>query len=484
MTDTKLTEVAAKGALAYSVVSDTDSYKLSHWNQYPPGVSRMMSYFEARGGELDTCTLFGLQYLLHAYLSQPITRAQVAEQKAFSALHGEPFNERGWLRIVEHYQGRLPVRIRAVPEGTVVPVSNALLTIESVDDPECAWLVSWLETMLVRLWYPSTIAIMSRESKRILQHYLTLSADDPAGELGFKLHDFGARGVSCLEQSRLGTAAHLLSFFGSDTLEGIRTANHYYGAAMAGFSIPATEHSTITMWGEEHEEQAYESYVRKYLVERQTAPGVAKLAACVSDSFDVYRAIDQYWCGPRILPLIQQSGGTLVIRPDSGDPLEVLPRIFEILEARVGMRINSKGYKVLPDYFRVIQGDGIDRHSMRAILEKLTSLQISASNISFGSGGGLLQKVNRDTQKWAFKCCHAVVNGQAVDVRKRPVTDPGKRSKAGRLDLIRTAQGFETVALPEGLDAHPESAMVTVFDQGRITYDTTFAACRARMELR
>lgn len=475
--------IARKAPLRYSLVADTDSYKLSHWDQYPAGTSRMMSYFEARGGEFAECTLFGLQYLLHEYLSRTITAADVAEAKTFAEAHGEPFNEAGWLHIVRRYGGRLPVRIRAVPEGTVVPVSNALLTIESVDDPQCAWIVSWLETMLVRLWYPSTIATTSRESKKVIREFLELTADDPAAEVGFKLHDFGARGVSCLEQSRLGGAAHLLSFFGSDTIEGIRLANHYYGAGMAGFSIPATEHSTMTMWGEDGEEDAFESYVRRYLVERQVPAGVPKLAACVSDSYDIFRAVEQYWCGARILPLLEASGGTLVIRPDSGDPLEVLPRIFEILEARVGMSVNGKGYKVLPSYFRVIQGDGIDRDSMREILGALAARKISASNIAFGSGGGLLQKVNRDTQKWAFKCCNAVVNGRAVDVRKNPVTDQGKRSKQGRLDLVRTAHGFETVALPEGVEAHPDTAMVTVFENGIIAHDTTFAECRARMEL-
>ncbi len=472
--------VPRKHRLLYNPILDTDSYKLSHWTQYPAGTSRMMSYLEARGGEFDECTLFGLQYVLHEYLAEPVTLADVLEAKEFAASHGEPFNEAGWMHIVDFYGGHLPVTIRAIPEGTVVPVSNALLTIESADDPKCAWIVSWLETMLVRLWYPSTIAIASRESKKIIREFLELSADNPDAEIGFKLHDFGARGVASLEQSRLGGAAHLLSFLGSDTIEGIRTANHYYGEAMAGFSIPATEHSTMTMWGEAHEEDAFESYVRHALVDRQVPAGVPKLAACVSDSYDIFRAVEDYWCGQRLLPLIQQSGGTLVIRPDSGDPLDVLPKLFEILERKVGMTVNSKGFKVLPPYFRVIQGDGIDRDSMRAILQKLTDLKISASNIAFGSGGGLLQKVNRDTQKWAFKCCFAVVNGQAVDVRKNPVTDAGKRSKGGRLDLIRTADGFETIAL-EGNELRADSAMVTVYDHGRITYDTDFESCRARM---
>ena len=239
----------------------------------------------------------------------------------------------------------------------------------------------------------------------------------------------------------------------------------------------------MTMWGEAGEEAAFESYVRHYLVERQVPAGMPKIAACVSDSYDIYRAVRDHWCGERILPILQASGGTLVIRPDSGDPLEVLPRLFEILEAKVGMTINSKGYKVLPPYIRLIQGDGIDRASMATILKKLTDMKISASNIAFGSGGGLLQKVNRDTQKWAFKCCHARVNGASVDVRKDPITDSGKRSKGGRLDLIRTADGFTTVALADGVQAHPDSAMVTVFDRGEITYNTTFSECRARMEL-
>lgn len=467
--------------LPYNLVADTDSYKFSHWNQYPAGTRRMMSYFESRGGPFPTCTLFGLQYLLHQYLAQPLTAPLVEEARAFAEAHGEPFNHAGWMHVVREYGGRLPVRIRAVPEGTVVPVSNALLTIESVDDELCPWIVSWLETMLVRLWYPSTIATTSRESRLILREYLERTSDAPDAEIGFKLHDFGARGVATLEQSRLGGAAHLLSFFGSDTVEGIRLAQHYYDGGMAGFSIPATEHSTMTMWGEAGEEDAMESYVRKYLVERQVPAGMPKLAACVSDSYDVFRAVRDYWCGPRILPLIRASGGTLVIRPDSGDPVSVLTRLFEILESKVGMTVNSKGYKVLPPYFRIIQGDGIDRESMKHILSALMERRISASNIAFGSGGGLLQKVDRDTQKWAFKCCHASVGGREVDVRKNPVTDEGKRSKGGRLDLIHTKDGFETVALAASEVAHPDSAMNTVYEFGDITYHNTFQACRERM---
>ncbi len=469
--------------MTYNLATDGDSYKWSHWNQYPTGTGRMMSYLEARGGEFADCTLFGLQYLLHKYVARPLTAAALGEAMAFAEVHGEPFNEAGWRYIVEQYRGRLPVRVRAIEEGTVVPTGNALLTIECAD-PRCFWIASWLETMLVRLWYPSTIATTSRESKKILKRYLELSADDPAAEIAFKLHDFGGRGVATLEQARLGGAAHLLSFMGSDTLEGIRMANHYYACPMAGFSIPATEHSTVSMWGREREYEMFERYVETYLTNRQTPPGVPKLAACVSDTYDIFAATNA-WSTGTLKRKVQESGGTLVIRPDSGDPLEVLPRLFQILEGNLADEVvkNTKGYKLLPPYLRLIQGDGIDMRSMEQILVKLVGLGWSASNIAFGSGGGLLQKVNRDTQKWAFKCCFAEVDGAPVDVRKDPVTDRGKRSKSGRLDLVRTKTGFETVALRPELDAHPDTVMRTVFDNGEILTSTTLDECRRRMEV-
>ncbi len=469
--------------LAYNPILDTDSYKLSHWNQYPTGLNRMMSYFESRGGELEECTLFGLQYLLRERLAVRITKEMVAEAAAFAKAHGEPFNEAGWTRIAEVHNGALPVRIRAIPEGTVVPTGNALMTIESTD-PQLPWVVNFIETQLVRLWYPSTIAMTSRDSRRIIKEYLEKTADNPEEEIAFKLHDFGARGVATLEQSRLGGAAHLLSFMGSDTIEGIRFADTYYDCPMAGFSIPATEHSTITMWGREREFEAYENMVRAYLYNPNHPEGLPKMAACVSDSYDIYNAIENGWCGERLHTLVRESGGTIVVRPDSGYPPEVVVKCLQIFERKIGMTTNTKGYKVLPDYFRLIQGDGIDREMTRTILEEMERAGYSATNIAFGSGGGLLQKIDRDTQKWAFKCCAAEIEGIGqIEVRKDPVTDQGKRSKGGRLDLILENGAYRTIAL-EGYDiAHPQTVMDTVYENGRILTHTTFEQCRQRIAL-
>lgn len=476
--------IKVKQPLSYNPILDTDSYKLSHWLQYPEDTDYMMSYLEARGGEFDECTLFGLQYLLHEYLSKPITKQDVIDACKFAREHGEPFNQEGWLYIVNGCQGKWPVTIKAIPEGTIVPVSNAVLTIECWDK-NCFWVVSWLETMLSRLWYPSTIAMQSRESKKILNHYLQLSSDTPEADLPFKLHDFGARGVSCLEQSRLGGAAHLLNFMGSDTIEGIRFANHYYDCDMAGFSIPASEHSTVSSWGRENELDMYRDYVKKNLTDRQVPPGMPKLAACVSDTYNVFEAV-KFWCSPEMRQTLKDSGGTLVIRPDSGDPVETLSKIFILLGDLLGdeVTLNGKNKWVLPSYLRVIQGDGIDRHSMNRILHRIVNvLGWSATNIAFGSGGGLLQKVNRDTQKWAFKCCAIRRNGEIVEVFKDPVTDQGKRSKSGRLDLVKVDGKFQTIKLLKEMTHRPPSELVTVYENGEIKYHTTFAECRARMAL-
>jgi nicotinamide phosphoribosyltransferase len=452
----------------------TDSYKASHWLQYPPDVASMYSYFESRGGRYRETVFFGLQYFLLHYLTRPITRAHVAEADRFFAAHGEPFNREGWEYLVDRYGGRLPVRIRAVPEGTVVPTGNVIFDIELTSpDPRIFWVVSWLETLLVQVWYPTTVASLSFYCKRQIMDALVQSADDPLAEVDFKLHDFGARGGSSQETIRLGGAAHLVNFKGSDTVEGVRCANHYYDCEMAAFSIPAAEHSTITMWGREREEDAYANFVQRYLIDRVVPEGAPKVAACVSDSYDVFNAIENLWCGPRLLPMVAHSGGKLVIRPDSGDPPTVVLKCLQILDRKAGTRRNTKGYKVLPSYFGLIQGDGVNDESIPEILHAVISRGYSASNIGFGMGGGLLQQVNRDTLKFAFKCAAALRGGEWVDVSKEPATDMGKRSKQGRLALVRENGDYNTVRRPRNDDL-----LAPVYEDGRVLRRSTLDEVR------
>jgi nicotinamide phosphoribosyltransferase len=463
-----------------NLLLDTDSYKASHWLQYPPGTDATFYYVESRGGQYERTLFFGLQAILKKSLLAPITDAHVDEARAFFAAHGEPFNEAGWRHVVRAHGGRLPVRIRAVPEGSVVPTHQALVTIESTDR-QAFWLPSYLETLLLRVWYPITVATLSWHAKKLIRELLLRTSDDPDGQLPFKLHDFGARGVSSHESAGLGGAAHLVCFSGTDNIAGVLAARAFYGAPMAGHSIPAAEHSTITSWGREHEVDAYRNMLRRF-----AKPGAQ--VAVVSDSYDVYHAIDEHW-GRTLRDEVIRSGATVIIRPDSGEPVDVVHRCLERLEAHFGSTTNGKGFRVLR-HVRLIQGDGVNPASIRQILERITAAGFSADNVAFGMGGALLQHSNRDTQKFALKCSAARVDGSWRDVYKDPVTDKGKTSQRGRLTLLRSANGdaYRTVAVPhdaasvdEGpLPAGFQPALETVYEDGRLVREWTFDEVRAR----
>jgi len=452
-----------------NIILNTDSYKTSHFLQYPAGTRQVSSYIESRGGRFDETVFFGLQMFLKEYLSAPIRREDIDEAEAVCTAHGVPFNRAGWDYILTELGGRLPVDIEAVPEGTVVPARNVLVQVVNTD-PNCAWLTSYLETALLRaVWYPTTVATLSRACRQVIARYLTETADNLSG-LPFKLHDFGARGASSEESAAIGGLAHLVNFQGSDTLSAILAARRYYRADMAGFSIPAAEHSTITSWGRDGELAAYDNMLSQFA-------GPGRLVAVVSDSYDLWNAIDRLW-GGELKAKVQQTGGTLVVRPDSGDPVAVAPEAVERLMAAFGFRINSRGYKVLPDCVRVIQGDGVSLATIEAILEAMKQRGLSADNIAFGMGGELLQKVNRDTQKFAMKAS-AVFNGFWQDICKDPVTDPGKRSKAGRLALVRDDEGVLRTVRRDSVAAS-DNLLVPVFRNGELLADWDLETVRRR----
>lgn len=447
----------------------TDSYKVSHHKQYPPNTEFIYSYFESRGGAFDEIVFFGLQYYLKKYLlGQQVTAEKIDRAEGLFRQHlghGDIFNRLGWEYILTEHGGNLPVEIKAIPEGTVVPFRNVMMTIENTD-PQCYWLTNYLETLLVQVWYGCTVASQSRQMKQTLLDYLERTGDP--GLIDFKLHDFGFRGVSSVETAALGGAAHLVNFKGTDTLAGVVLANEYYGEAMAGFSIPAAEHSTITSWGREREVDAMQNMLDQF---------PSGLVAVVSDSFNIYEACSKIW-GGALKEKILGRDGTLVVRPDSGDPPTVVVEVLELLGEQFGTQTNDRGYKVLPPQIRVIQGDGIDRVMLGKILEAMEAAGWSADNVAFGSGGGLLQKLNRDTSKYAFKCASAVVNGTARDVFKQPITDQGKKSKAGRMKLVKRDGQFETLLNPvENMEV---DLLETVFKDGELVKEYSLDEIRER----
>ena len=413
-----------------NLILDSDSYKASHYLQYPPDTEALYSYIESRGGHYPRLLFFGLQPILYR-LVNAIDNLDIDEAEETIVPHGLPFNREGWERICDCL-GYLPVRIRAVPEGQVVSTNTPLVTIESTD-PDSAWLVSYLETMLVRVWYPITVATQSWHIKQLIKTYLSKTANDLSG-LDFKLHDFGARGVSSQESAQIGGAAHLVNFKGSDTMTAIGFIRNYYSGGdqnglkhnyMPAFSIPAAEHSTVTAWGKDHEADAY-----KHIVRSCAKPG--GLVAVVSDSYDLHSALRDIWGSDEMRKVVRESGATVVVRPDSGDPAEITLETLKLLAARYGYQYTKTGHMLLNNV-RVIQGDGVNEDSIGRTLATVAGEMFSTDNIAFGMGGKLLQDLTRDTQRFAMKLSAIKRHGLWYPVRKEPKTDPSKTSKAGRV---------------------------------------------------
>lgn len=454
-----------------------DSYKLSHYLQYPPGTQRVSSYIETRGGDFSESVFFGLQAYLKGPLSIRITMKMVLEAAKFYEAHGTPFNTPGFLRIVHKHGGYWPIEIMAVEEGSVMPLRNAQVQAQNTDD-ELPWVTSLLETGLLRgVWYPSTVATISREAKRIIYNGLQITSDNPDAEIPFKLHDFGARGVSSAESAGLGGMAHLVNFMGTDTVEGLVAAMKYYGGDMPGFSIPATEHSTMTAWGRDNEIGAY----RNLLEQHPTG-----LVACVVDSYDTYYVAAEI-LGGELKGLIESRDGTVIGRPDSGNPTTVPLRFIEVLMDKFGYTVNNKGYRVLPSCIRALQGDGMELGTIQELVRNAINVGISIDNFAVGMGGGLLQKLNRDTLQYAMKASAIKINGVWQDVYKEPVTDTGKNSKRGRLMTVKTSIGIRTVRMDDDNDLGHydlrEALLTPVWRNGELLRDTSFAQVRENAAL-
>lgn len=511
------------------ITAAADSYKMSHFLQYRPDIRRMVSYIESRGYDkvaqivspemksalnvlgpdiakkiVDDATMaapewthtvfFGFQMFAKKFLNARVTVEMVKETAALAKAHGVPFPEEGFLLIATELQGKLPLRIRTVAEGTVLPLKNAMVVVENTDD-RFPWLVSYVETALLRaIWYPVTVATLSFNIKLDIYKALVETCENPDAEIMFKLHDFGARGVSSQESAMIGGAAHIVNFMGSDTVEGIIAAMKYYNLPfmdqMPAFSIPAAEHSTITSWGgPKYEPKAFKNMIDKF--------GSGPLFAVVSDSYSLRRAVQEYW-GETFKGAVLETGNTLVVRPDSGDPTVIPVETVKWLSEKYGFTVNSKGYKVLPKSVRVIQGDGVNQRTIRIILKNLTNPdnRFSAENIAFGMGGALLQQVNRDTLKFAMKACASRIeiganpeignpdgmdNDGWFDVFKDPETDKGKKSKAGRMALVQTGPvDFETVPLNK-LNGRTDM-LKTVWLNGELVDEVDFVQVRERAQ--
>ena len=450
----------------FNICLATDSYKIWHWKGYMPDTENNYGYLEARNGALFNKTVvFGLQYIIKKYLlGQVVTQEKIdaAEKEMDQHLGPGFFNREGWEHILHKYGGKLPIRIKSVPEGTAVDVSNVLMSVELTEnDPKICWLTNFLESLLLHVWYPMTVATLSRELKILIGDYMKLTCDN-LDSLDFKMQDFGFRGVSSYESAQIGGAAYMVFFKGSDNVPALSVPKDYYGyTGMPAFSVAATEHSIMTSRGEQGEFEVLDNIFKK------TPKGILSL---VIDSYDYERFISTV--GTWYRDTVLEREGTTVFRPDSGDPVTVSLRCLELLDKHFGSRVNSKGYRVLNDKVRLLWGDGIDYNGIRNILFAMKNNGWSTDCMAcFGMGGGLLQKVNRDTQRMAFKSSAQFYQGAWHDVWKKP-KDITKASKRGRLALIKEDGRFKTVKLEELGDR--KDLLITVFENGELKNEITF----------
>lgn len=477
----------------------SDGYKYSHPKFYGLEMTKMISYLESRGGKFAETVFIGLQIIFKKHLEGiAITTEEVDEAYEYLGTklgifgRDDVFDRSKFDYIVEKYDGKLPISIKAVPEGTVVNTKNVLFTIESLD-PECAWLTNFLESILLQVWYPITVATLSREVRKIVDNaFKTCTTYDTQTReflVDFVLNDFGFRGVSSVESASIGGAAHLVNFRGSDTVIASKLIRDLYNTeTVYGLSIPATEHSIMTLKGEEGELEM----MRRVLLTYPTG-----LVACVSDSYHIFRAVSQYW-GTDLIDLIlsrpSEPGNQLVIRPDSGHVIMTLKEIFKILFEKFGYTTNDKGYKVLPPQVRVIQGDGVNLDSIIEIYAMLDEEKISPENLALGMGGKLLQAdINRDTQNFATKACFAIVDGEERNIVKSPteMNENGdlhksfKKSKQGKLKLVKNDDGsFRTVTSMDVDFNTVQDELVEVFRNGEILQDWTFEEIREKAKIK
>ena len=456
-----------------NTLSRTDVYKMGHMEQYAPGTSRVYSYLQARSRRAYShCAFFGLQYYLREYLHQGISHndAERFIHRRRQVLGvSSPDVDRRIMALAE--LGYWPVEIKAVPEGTVLPVQNVLMTLESTMD-DFHWAPGFLESLLLKVWYPTTCLTNSMAYRRAAEEFTRQ-------DTRFLVHDFGYRSDTSEESAAISGAAHLVAFSGSDTLVAQDFIDYHYNEIgqlrppCYMSSVPATEHSVMCSYGRENEMQAFEQMLDLY---------PSGIVSIVSDTYSIWDVCTKIL--PALKSRILSRNGRVVIRPDSGDPVKILcgdedaeigsPAylgVVRLLAREFGTaKLEGTPLVTLNPAVGVIYGDGMYLARYQQALVRLNSMGFDGSTLVIGVGG-ILRSGTRDTLGMAIKATEVVRDGARVPIFKDPVTDPGKKSHMGRLAL-RNRETFDMQ--PEGC----ETDLVPVFRDGCITRHFTFDEVR------
>ena len=494
--------------MAENIIQATDGYKLDHRRQYPEGTTLVYGNWTPRGSRMEgvnEVVFFGLQYFMIKYLRDEFNvnffnqdQKEILEdyQSMINSYLGP--NQIGTDHIKAlHDLGYMPIEIKALPEGTLVPLRVPMFTIQNTK-PEFFWLVNYLETLIsTTLWMPCTSATIALQYRKVLDHYCKVTGGDK-DFVQFQGHDFSMRGMPGLEAAMMSGAGHLLSFRGSDTIPAVNFLERYYMAdaenELVGVGVAATEHSVMCMGSIEGEFKTF-----KRLITEVYPSGIISI---VSDTWDLWKVITDYI--PRLKKEIMARDGKIVIRPDSGDPQEIICGRTAVFTTKEGMPdvkeraaelgvIRSlwetfggtetpEGYKVLDPHIGVIYGDAITLDRCTNISKVLMDMGFASTNMVFGIGSYTYQYNTRDTFGFAMKSTYGEVDGEGREIFKDPITDDGlKKSARGLIMIQQNAVGDPEMIDQVSRNDEEQGMLQTVFKDGDLVNPISLAEVRSNL---
>ncbi len=476
----------------------TDGYKLDHRRQYPEGTTLVYSNWtprKSRMPEIEEVVFFGLQYFIKKYILEdfeqyffrrPKEEVVAAYKRRIDNYLGP--NEIGTDHIAAlHDLGYIPMVFKALPEGVSIPMRIPMFTMYNTL-PEFFWLTNYFETLLSNvIWLPCTSATIAKSYRKLLDGYAAITSSAP-GFVDWQGHDFSMRGMGGVEAALISGMGHLLSFAGTDTVPAIEYLERYYGAEvtkeLVGGSVPATEHSVMSMGTIEDELGTFKRLI--------TEVYPAGIVSVVSDTWDLWKVLTVYL--PALKEEVLARNGKLVIRPDSGDPVWILcgnpggkteaerKGVVQLLWEVFGGTTNDKGYKELDPHIGAIYGDSITLERAKAICEGLKQNGFASTNVVLGIGSFTYQYNTRDTFGFAMKATYGEVAGRGRSIFKDPVTDDGTKKSAKGLMKVIVEDGTYQLKDQVSWEEENTGALREIFRDGKLLVEETLAEIRARIK--
>lgn len=476
----------------------TDGYKVDHRRQYPTNTTLVYSNWTPRKSRIEGINhvvFFGLQYFLKKYVITDFQRdffdrpkAEVVAKYARRINNYLGENQVGTAHIEAlHDLGYVPMVIKALPEGALVPIKVPMFTMYNTL-PEFFWLTNYFETLLSAvIWMPCNSATIAHQYRKVLNRFAAETSSIPEF-VDWQGHDFSMRGMAGIEAATISAAGHLLSFTGTDTIPAIEFLEEYYNAdsdkELIGGSVAATEHSVMCMGTVEGE---FETFQR--LIMEVYPKGIVSI---VSDTWNLWQVLVEYL--PRLKNEITARNGKVVVRPDSGDPVDILcgnpngkteeerKGVVQLLWDVFGGTVNAKGYKELIPQIGAIYGDSITVERATRICERLKASGFASTNVVLGIGSYTYQYNTRDTFGFAMKATYGEVNGEGRAIFKDPITDDGtKKSAKGLMRIDRVNQEY-VLTDQATWEAEKGGELKEVFRDGKLLKDYTLAEVRANLK--